>query len=108
LAALESQQRARHPVDSKQSGQALGGLGAANLLQPRQIHFQHLPVQKQKGHPRLPGVNGDTSRSLVSTLGNASTSAESMSRGCRITPLRPCQRMKKRTHYRLTFAVWKL
>jgi vacuolar-type H+-ATPase catalytic subunit A/Vma1 len=31
---------------------------------------------------------------------DAATSAEPISRGCRITPPRPCQRMKKRTQYR--------
>lgn len=40
-------------------------------------------------------VDADTFRSLASMLRNASTSAAPMSRGCRISPLRPCHRMKK-------------
>ena len=53
-------------------------------------------------------VAGDTCRSLANMVKKASTSDCPMSRRRRMTPLRPCQRMKKRAQYTYAFSVCKL
>ena len=51
--AFEPAQHGPHLVPGQDDGQALRALGADDLIQPREIDFQHRPVQEEQGAQRL-------------------------------------------------------